>query len=161
MCTFGLFGPPNVVELRAQRDVGGLLDALCYQKDENVRTSAAWALGEIGDSRAVNPLIAALGDKRREREVAAKALGEIGDSRATDALIETLEDDNWEVRGTTAKALGKLGDTRAVPHLINMLVDVNANVRWHVLQSLETLTGESFGEEIAHWQQWRQQNQKN
>ena len=40
-----------------------------------VRRSAAWALGEIGDGRAVLPLIAVLGDKRTDvREAAGSAL---------------------------------------------------------------------------------------
>ena len=48
------------------------------------KASAARALGEINDTRAVDPLIAALKDKKPEiRGTAAVALGEIGDKKAT------------------------------------------------------------------------------
>ncbi len=50
---------PNVGKLKARRNVKGLIKALNYKKDHNVQIFAAMALGEIGDTRAVAPLIAA------------------------------------------------------------------------------------------------------
>jgi len=43
--------------MKAKRDVKGLIKALNYKKDDSVRRKAAWALGLIGDKRAVKPLI--------------------------------------------------------------------------------------------------------
>jgi hypothetical protein len=55
------FGPPNVEKMKAMKDVNGLIKALRYKKDANVRRTAAEALGQIwegiGDTRAVLPLI--------------------------------------------------------------------------------------------------------
>jgi len=62
MAIFGLFGPPNVGKLEAQRNVDGLIKALTFQEDPWVRLLAARALGNIRDDRAVAPLVAALTD---------------------------------------------------------------------------------------------------
>ena len=53
-------GKPNVVQMKQKRNINGLISALGYAKDQRVRWSAADALGEIGDARAVKPLIAVL-----------------------------------------------------------------------------------------------------
>jgi HEAT repeat protein len=144
---------PNVQQLKSKGDVDGLIEALGYQDDQNVRLAAASALGRIGDTRAVKPLISALEDQLRVREVAIIALGEIGDKRAVDNLIAILDDSDWEIRSAIAKALGKIGDPRATKPLINLLRDKSENVRWYVLQALEGITGESIGEDIAQWEQ--------
>ena len=60
-----LLGPPDVENLKAKKDVEGLLKALKYKKDNDVREKAAAALGEIGDERAVGPLTHALKYKSR------------------------------------------------------------------------------------------------
>jgi HEAT repeat protein len=145
MPLFSFSRRPNVQELKSQGDVNGLIEALDYGDDHNIRLAAASALGRIGDSRAVDPLIDALDDQQGVNEVAALALGEIGDSRAVEPLINALGDENWEVRSSAAKALGKIGDDRAVEQLINLLRDKNENVRWHAVQALEAITGESYG----------------
>src|SRR5450759_2332909 len=94
-----LFGPPNVEKLKAKRDVKGLIKALGYQKDPAVRRAAAEALGQIGDARAVEPLIAALKDESwGVRRAAAEALGQIGDARAAEPLIAALKDPYADVR---------------------------------------------------------------
>lgn len=63
------FGPSDVKKMKAYRDVEGLVQAL----------------GELGDARAVEPLIAALGDKDAcVRQAAVWALGKIGLARQTD-----------------------------------------------------------------------------
>jgi HEAT repeat protein len=145
---------PNVQSLKAQGDVDGLVDALGFEDDHNVRLAAASALGRIGDKRAVKPLIKALDDRRRVKEVAAQALGEIGDPRAVDSLVNTLGDKNWEIRSTVTKALGKIGDYRAIQPLINLLRDRSENVRWTASQALKAITGESFGEDISKWERF-------
>jgi HEAT repeat protein len=144
-----LFGPPNVEKLKAKADVKGLTKALRYKKDFEVPGRAARALGEIGDARAVPPLIAALNDEHMSlRWDAADALGKIGDARAVEPLIAAfkdgqvpnikalehisgpraveplsaaLEDERHEVRHAAAKALGKLRDTRGVEPLMAAL----------------------------------------
>ncbi len=48
---------PNVQELKSREDINGLIEALDYQDAHNIRLAAASALGRLGDSRAVNPLM--------------------------------------------------------------------------------------------------------
>lgn len=67
-------------------------DALKEQVTGDIRISAAWALGQIGDLRAVDPLIA-LGERDWNpclRIEAFKALGNIGDLRAVETLLSAL-----------------------------------------------------------------------
>ena len=52
---------------------------------------------------------------------AAEALGYLGDTRAVGPLIQILKDEEPLVRGSAAFALGKLNDTRAVGPLIMLL----------------------------------------
>jgi HEAT repeat protein len=56
----GLLGRPNIFQLKAKRDVEGLVKALGYRSELYVRVFAAEALGEIGDVRAVESLVAVL-----------------------------------------------------------------------------------------------------
>ena len=153
MSIFDIFNTrPDVLALKSKGDVDGLIKALNYEKDHNLRISAAWALGELGDSSAIEPLINALDDRKRVKDVVAKALGEIGKPQAIDSLLELLEDDNWEVRGTAAKSLGKIGDPQAIEPLIETLEDKNEIVRWNSSQALENITGESLGDDASKWQ---------
>ena len=57
----------------------------------------------------------------RVRATAAHALGEIDDVRAVDALIGALKDEDPEVREMVAWALGELEQARAVPGLVTAL----------------------------------------
>jgi HEAT repeat protein len=50
-----LLGPPDVDKLKAKRGVKGLIKALSYRKRNSVREGAAKALGQLGDTRAVEP----------------------------------------------------------------------------------------------------------
>jgi DNA-directed RNA polymerase subunit RPC12/RpoP len=109
----GLFGPPkppNIDELAAKKDVKGLIKALEYQKDQNVRRAAAEELGDIGDARAVEPLIIALKDKYENvRSFAAEALGKIGDARAIEPLDIASVDKNERVSQKAYEAWGMIG----------------------------------------------------
>lgn len=57
-----LFGPPNIGKLSAKKNVAGLIKALAWQPQEDIRAGAARALGQIGDPQAVMPLTVTLRD---------------------------------------------------------------------------------------------------
>lgn len=118
----GLFGPPDIEKLKANRDVQGLIKALGYEKDATVRVEAVRALGKIRDSRAVEPLINALRDSDVNvcKEVI-EALGILRDARAVEPLIGELKDSNEFRCRLATVALGKIGDPRAVKPLIALL----------------------------------------
>jgi tetratricopeptide (TPR) repeat protein len=121
-----LFGPPDVEKMKNAGDVPGLIKALRYRKDRDVRREAAYALGEIGAVEAVMPLIGIINESLHEKVggkfmelswAAAEALGEIGDVRAVEPLIKYLEHEKLslpEYKMKAATALGKIGDPRAI-----------------------------------------------
>jgi HEAT repeat protein len=119
---------PSVKKLQAKKDVEGLIKVLTNGKrseaDILMQCEAVKALAEIGDQRAVKPLIHALADgDKRIRVNAAEALGRIGDPRAIDPLVQCLrewynqESYLWKA---AADSLGKIGDV-AVEPLIHAL----------------------------------------
>jgi beta-lactamase regulating signal transducer with metallopeptidase domain len=90
--------------------------------DSRVRRYAAWALGELEDSRGVGPLIDGLHDGDADvRLVSAWALGEIKDNRAIDPLVETLADSDPIVREMAVLALGEIEHSSAVDPLMDAL----------------------------------------
>jgi HEAT repeat protein len=129
-----LFGPPNVEKMKARRDINGLIEALKYQQGspvdaKNIRRDAARALGELGDRRAVEPLIAALGDSDFQvRMYSAESLGKIGDPRAVQSLTRSLLDGSSIVRAVAAETLGKFGDAGAAASLVATLVSESDKV---------------------------------
>lgn len=76
---------------------------------------AAEALGEIGDPRAVEPLIAALQEDGDHRAAVVTALGKLGDPRAVEALISQLWTDSAEQRRAAATALLTIGPPAVEP----------------------------------------------
>lgn len=125
-----------------------LLEALAKS---NVRVSAARALGEIGDKRAVPVLLEALKDqdsnvraeaataleKMHEFSVEKKAIfyafnGDVENYRklgynAVPLLIEALKDSQF--RQTAATALGSISDKSVVQGLIELLKDDDSVIR--------------------------------
>jgi len=148
--------------------VAVLIEALELE-DWDFRQAVTKTLGEIGDARAVGPildiwerqsrvfgvsteayinigepavpeLILALKDKSPfARSHAAKALGEIGDVRAVEPLIETLDDENSDVCRNAAQALGKLGDKRAIEPLNRVLNKKHEAHKRPIRESLASL----------------------
>jgi hypothetical protein len=113
----------------------GLLVAALKEDDADV----AKALIKIGKP-AVEPLTAALGDGSC---AAAWVLGGIGNSRAVDPLIAALKSDNEKVREAAAGALGLVGDTRAIEPLNAALKDENESVCQAATKPLEKIDPKS------------------
>jgi HEAT repeat protein len=117
--------------------------------DSDIQSLVALTLGDMGDTRAIEPLIAVLKDRNSDvRQAAAKALEGLGweppdeehkgwylvgkldwegcvllGGSAVKPLIAILKDDNEDVRLRAAEALGKLGDARAITPLVTALLD--------------------------------------
>lgn len=100
-------------EKLAENNVNKLIKDLKYKYDSDIRSKAAVALGDLGDRRAVEPLIQALNDEDEEvRWEAADALGKIRDERAVDPLIRALNDEHEDVRSSAAEALNEIDGER-------------------------------------------------
>jgi HEAT repeat protein len=71
--------------------VGFLINAL---KNEDTLETAAAALGQIGATQAVEPLVEALkAEKQSSRMAAVKALGMLGDNRAVEPLLDAIRNE--------------------------------------------------------------------
>jgi uncharacterized membrane protein YhaH (DUF805 family) len=115
----------------AERDVTKSFAALRH-RDVSVRKSAAKELGEIGDSRAVEPLMAVLrGNDGSVVTEAVRALGKIG-APAVEPLLAALTDADSSVRERAARALynSRRREPRAVEPLLVALKDANRSVRF-------------------------------
>jgi HEAT repeat protein len=87
-----------------------------------VRAAAASSLGQIGDLRGVEPLLAAIADPIAEvSSESIRALATLGDVRAVDTLINVVENPTGYFLPVTRQAailaLAKLGGEQAVSEL--------------------------------------------
>jgi len=106
------------------------------ENDTNISIIAIRILGDIKDSRSVEPLIDVLEFKSRKpaqeeaqlRYEAAKALGKIKAASAIQPLINTLRDNDSNVRDSAAEALREIGSP-SVQYLIEALEDENIHLR--------------------------------
>jgi HEAT repeat protein len=93
-----------------------------------VRKQAAWALGKLGDTRAIKPLIRTVTDDEDPvvQETAAAALGELGYSKVeVDSILDALKDPNPTVRETAEASLREKGEaaTAALVHALRFRKD--------------------------------------
>jgi HEAT repeat protein len=130
----------NVEELKSNKDVQGLIQILSIG-NLSIRQSAVIALGEIGDERAVEPLIELLKKTHQSfnagidfdfnikfLKIIKKALGKIG-SPALIPLLNALKDVD------AVGALKKIGSP-AIEPLIQLLNNENDVLRRRAVQTL-------------------------
>jgi len=117
--------------------------------DVGARAAVATALGSIGDSRAVEPLVAALNSEEGYlKPYAAESLGRIGDARAVESLIAALADADLTVRVSAILALERIKDPRAVGPLVAVLKDEYPPNRRAAVQALGTIGGDDVSEPL-------------
>jgi HEAT repeat protein len=125
--------------LQAKEAVDGLIAALARQDFR--RYVAAWALGEIADTRAIPPLVRALGDTDPEtRKFATRALTKFG-PLASDALLAALADPSALVRRYAVRALGQTQERRALEPLLARQEQIDQDVLLWALGRLGDLRG--------------------
>jgi HEAT repeat protein len=105
---------------------------------------AAWALGRIGDPKAVDSLRRALDAPYRSiRAYSARALGAMQATEAADELLERLQSEtDTGLQMAYATALGNLGMQAAVPHLLALLGRADeSGVRMELALALARIVG--------------------
>jgi hypothetical protein len=115
------------------------LIALLQGPGGRLSSGAAKALGEMGDGRAVRPLLVARRKgSRGMREAAVEALDRIG-ARTLEPFIAALTDQYPDVRIEAAHALGRIGNARAAESLGTALQDKDRYMRLAAFGALEKL----------------------
>ncbi|OQZ03965.1 MAG: hypothetical protein B6D34_05045 [Candidatus Brocadia sp. UTAMX1] len=136
-------------KLGKREAVDALILALGNNSDLSVIRATIEALGQIGDPRAVGPLLGFLTHKEpRIRECTAAALGKLRDSQAVDALITALNDEQERVRWYAADSLGKIGNPVCVDSLKKLLSDASARVRESAVTALGQIGNEQAIESL-------------
>ena len=140
-------GPPNVAKLLERNDVQGLIKALGYQRNLDVRIAAAVALGKARDARAMESLVSVLENRPQDITghmtlcgAVTEALGQIGDPRAVEPLA-VFADKGWSEREYSIQALGAIGGPRAVDLLVDDLRCRQASARKAAAEALQSLPG--------------------
>ncbi len=125
-----------------ERAVPSLLKAM-RDEDNDVKWKAVVALGKMRSAAVEPLIEAFGNEDWRIRGRAAEALGNIGDTRALEILINALvgrnKDKNKYVRGRAAEALGKIGDERAVKPLTRAKDDEYIYVRTKAEEALKKM----------------------
>jgi len=135
---------PNIEKLKSKSDVTSLCNALQH-KNINIRHSAAKALGELGDSEAVDSLINALENDVEEivRSSSAESLGIIGESHALKHLIEALKDVRV-VSNKAYQAIININDAKASEYLRYVTTDDDVHFRRTVAALLRNMKDEEW-----------------
>jgi HEAT repeat protein len=136
---------------------GGLLDVRVadvlleilssVQEDSEVKASAAIALGQIGEERAVEPFLSILNSKQQPDLAYAciAALGDIGNPKVIGALVEYLKSDKLLIPQTAAKSLAKFGKAaeQALPNLKELADHGNEVERQYAREAIASIAGEA------------------
>jgi hypothetical protein len=80
-------------------------------------------------------------------------LVKLGD-KAVIPLIKLLKSEISIDRAKAAEALGQLKDKRAIEPLVYMLDDQSGLVKKNVVKALESITGETYGDNDEKWEGW-------
>jgi len=109
-----------------------------------------WALGDIGDSSAVDALLEVASHKRWQvRDEAFGALGDIGSTRAGEIVRAGFADPIGQVRKSAVVAAGKIELDDAIRELVSMLGDDFYGARLSAVEALLVLDTAAVVEAIA------------
>ncbi len=134
---------PNIANLKAKRDIAGLVQALTI-RDPDIRHAAADALGELQATNATPSIVGMLlasDSTRGERIAAANALGKIGDGSTIDALMQASETSRQREQVSIDAAL-KSRDPNYRPNLyVNRISAEEFELRAAIAQAIGQIGG--------------------
>ncbi|MBI3584695.1 MAG: HEAT repeat domain-containing protein [Nitrospinae bacterium] len=122
-------------------------DILAYNYQWDVQCKAIESLGEIGDERAVEPLISIVNNEYDgDPSVIFNTLGKFKNDKSLKFLIEKLKDNEPHIRRMAVRALRDFADNPLVlDALINSLLDMDSGVK---IESAKVLSNYSNREKI-------------
>jgi HEAT repeat protein/Na+/melibiose symporter-like transporter len=130
-----------------ERLVGALVEVL--RGDEPaLSVVAAWALGRMGDRRAIEPLRAGLDARYRSVQAhCARSLGSLGDAGIVPVLLERLTSETDDgLKLAYASALGQLRAEEAVGELLALLrASESRDAQMEVALALARIVGDEHG----------------
>jgi HEAT repeat protein len=158
-----------VAAVNAIGSIGGagsarfLMDVLEKEGEEsgpNLRNQIVLALGELGDTEAVDLLLRIAQDRDEERVVrmyAFASLGKIGDTRAVPTLTAALSESDALLRTYAAAALGKLRAPGVSAALLQVLRDSSWQVRVEAARAIAdgAAAGVDAGQDLLGMLQYR------
>jgi HEAT repeat protein len=128
--------PPDIEALKSKGDITGLLKAL-ERREIHTRVAAINALGDLGDKRAIEPLLLLLHEEDAQIcGSAIRVLAKLEVQRAVEPIISLLSSANKSLRLAAIEALGQLMAHQAVSPLANTLQEEDPNLRLAVVHSL-------------------------
>jgi HEAT repeat protein len=133
-----------------------LARAIRQETDPIVRAQMMRTLGACNTQNAARVAAAGARDTdSRVRIAACEALGLRGGSEQVRVLSEVLSSDtDIDVRLAAARALGEVRDPSAAQALAAALEDPNPALQARGMRSLERVTRQDFGNDVAAWQQY-------
>ena len=119
-----------------------LLKVLTFQKDEHCRTYCEAAIMRSSNTKELTVVIRALGHfKECKKEVMDKLFLKLGERNGSTAVKRAI-----------IEALGGINTTKSAPILINLFKDKNLGSL--AIDSMQRLTGQSFGNDPSAWRKW-------
>lgn len=134
---FAVRGPAiyGLVDLSGSKHVELLLKFIREDKSENVKRSAATALGATKDAKVAPKALELLDDPKTAR-YGLIAISIMGEKSAVPKLVKLLKTDDQNLRYTVIDALGELADKRAVAPMLELYDgDENPHQRGLILRA--------------------------
>ncbi len=126
-----------------ENGVSVLAGILFNDSDDDVRMSAADALGMIGSEDAIDTLKEALNDNSVVvRMSAVESLGSVGNEDVVSSLSKALLDKDKEVRESVVESLGMIGGEMAIQALQSALSDEDKYVRESAAEILKEVASD-------------------
>ena len=140
---FGVDGKPlhmdgirNFREVSRKVALDSIITTLLNDNSRLVRVSLSWCLGDLNDSRGVEPLIKCLNNKDSGIRGACVINLVKLKKFSFKPLLEALNSNNEYIRRESVQALGEIKNKDAVGPLIELLVDTEWNVRFKTIVAL-------------------------
>src|SRR3990172_5788059 len=129
-----------LLELKASEAVPKII-TLLKSENKGLRMLSAYAVGNIHDARAMDPLLKMLETARDEetRGAATFGLGLLSNSAGFDEALKDTYSENTNIRTSAVEALGVIGDKRAAPRLKEMIDDPRLGWKSEAILSLKQI----------------------
>ncbi len=156
---YAKLGTPGIYESKAQKEEAVKILVAKFEAGKEpvaIRAAIVRSLGNLGDKRARDVILSAIGDKDNAviRVEACRALGKVGlpedaTTLARIMMIDTLED--CRIAAIEAIGMLKAEDPRIYQILLDGMDNDDPAIRLECLQSLRTLTKKDYGINPADW----------